>query len=388
MTGSLTAKPSDPLAVFEALLPEALEECTDREDRLAAFEALRECGLPHRKVEAWKYTDPSGVVSGPFTRPHHCGFGLTAPEVVQIGMARVFPTIGKNHPFALLSHALSHGGLELFVPPGTIVDEPVQIQLPAVAPNSLLCPALKIRVGAGSRVDFIVRSEEQGEGSLVSQVTHIAVAENANVSFTKLRSGRGAHFHLLLTEQAADSRLALFDSTVGGELTRNDLHATMNGENAEIDLHGLYLIDGRDHIDNHTTVDHTVSNTSSHQLYKGIMDERACGVFNGRIVVKPGAFGTDALQMNRNLLKDRAKVDTKPQLEIANDDVRCSHGATIGRLDAAQVFYLESRGLDHAAAEALLARGFAGEVIDLASAPARTALSEQVDVFFNREESE
>jgi Fe-S cluster assembly protein SufD len=237
-------------------------------------------------------------------------------------------------------------------------------------------------------VDFIVRSEEQGEGSLISQVTQITVAENANVSFTKLRSGRGAHFHLLLAEQAADSHLTLFDSTVGGELTRNDLHVAVNGENAEIDLHGLYLLDGRDHADNHTTVDHAVPNTSSHQLYKGILDGRACGVFNGRIVVKPGAFGTDALQMNRNLLNKKAKVDTKPQLEIANDDVRCSHGATIGRLDASQVFYLESRGLDHAAAEALLSRGFAGEVIDLAPAPARDALSGQVDEFFNREASE
>jgi len=384
MTGSLTAKTSDPLAVFAALIPEALEECTDREARLAAFEALRECGLPHRKVEAWKYTDPTGAVSGPFDRPHHCSYGLIAPDSVQIGMIQVFPNIGKNHPFALLSHALSHGGLEFIVPPDTVVDEPVQIRLPAIAPNSLLCPAIKIRVGAGSKVDFIVRSEEQGEGSLVSQVTQLTVAENANVSFTKLRSGRGAHFHLLLTDQAADCHLTLFDSTVGGELTRNDLHAEVTGENAEIDLHGLYLLTGSDHADSHTTVEHAVPNTRSRQLYKGILDGRACGVFNGRIVVKPGAHGTDALQMNRNLLSEKAKVDTKPQLEIANDDVRCSHGATIGRMDDAQVFYLESRGLDRTAAEALLARGFAGEVIDRAPAAARDALTKQVESYFSK----
>jgi Fe-S cluster assembly protein SufD len=388
MTGSLTAKTSNPLAVFEALIPEALEECTDREERLAAFEALRECGLPHRKVEAWKYTDPTGAVSGPFDRPHHCGYGLIAPDSVKIDMLRVFPTIGTNHPFALLSHALSHGGLEFFVLPDTVVEEPIQIRLPPIAPNSLLCPALKIRVGAGSKVDFIVRSEEQGEGSLVSQVTQLIVAENTQVSFTKIRSGRGAHFHLLLTEQAADSHLTLFDSTVGGELTRNDLHAVCAGENAEMDLHGLYLLHGSDHADSHTTVEHAVPNTRSRQLYKGILDGRACGVFNGRIVVKPGAHGTDALQMNRNLLNEKAKVDTKPQLEIANDDVRCSHGATIGRMDDAQVFYLESRGLDRASAEALLARGFAGEVIDLAPVAAQEALNRQVDLFFNREESE
>ena len=388
MTGSLTAKTNDPLDVFEVWLPEAAKEGFPIEERKAAFEALRECGLPHRKVEAWKYTDPSGAVSGPFDRPHHCGYGLTAPDALQIGMIRVFPTIGKNHPFALLSHALSHGGLELFVPPNTVLTDPIQIRLPPVAPNSLLCPALKIRVGAGSQADFIVLSEEQGGGSLVSQVTHITVAKNAKASFTKLRSGEGAHFHLLLTEQEADSRLTLFDSTVGGTLTRNDLHATMNGEQAEINLHGLSLLSGRDHADNHTTVDHTVPNTSSHQLVKSILDDHACGVFNGRIVVHPGAFGTDALQMNRNLLSGKAKVDTKPQLEIANDDVRCAHGATIGRMDAAQVFYLESRGLEPHVAEALLARGFAGEVIALAPAAAHEALNRQIESFFDRGASE
>ncbi|QHI69755.1 Fe-S cluster assembly protein SufD [Tichowtungia aerotolerans] len=385
MTGSLTAQRSDPLAVFEKLLPESFEEGFSREERLSAFEALRDCGLPHRKVEAWKYTDPSGAVTGPFDRPHHCGYGLTSPDSVRIGMLRTFPDIGKNHPFALLSHALSHGGLELVVPAHTVVDEPVQIRLPVVQPGSLLCPALKIKVGTGSKVDFIVRSEEQGADSLVSQVTQMTVAENANVSFTRLRSGQGAHFHLLLTQQAADSRLTLFDSTVGGALTRNDLHAELKGRNAEIDLYGLYLLDGTGHADNHTTVSHSVPYTYSRQLYKGILDDHACGVFNGRVVVQPGACGSDALQMNRNLLSGKAKVDTKPQLEIGNDDVRCSHGATIGRLDEAQIFYLRSRGLDRSAAEALLARGFAGEVIDLAPAGAQDVLNAQIEEFFERE---
>lgn len=382
MTGSLTAQRSDPLAVFEKLLPEAAEEGFPLAERQAAFDALRDCGLPHRKVEAWKYTDPSGAVVGPFERPHHCGYGLVAPDSVKIGMLREFPNIGKNHPFALLSYALSHGGLELLVPPETVVEEAVQIRLPRVQSGSLLCPALKIKVGTGSKVDFVVRSEEQGAGSLISQVTQLSVAENANVSFTHLRSGGGAHFHLLLTQQAADSRLALFESTVGGELTRNDLHAELIGENAEIDLHGLYLLTGTEHADNHTTVSHAVPNTFSRQLYKGILDDHACGVFNGRIVVQPGAHGTDALQMNRNLLSGKAKVDTKPQLEIGNDDVRCSHGATIGRLDEAQIFYLRSRGLDRSAAEALLARGFAGEVIDLAPVAVRDALIGQTEAWF------
>ncbi len=366
MTGSLTPTANPVLKQFEALLPQALEESKDPAGQRAAFEALRECGLPHRKVEAWKYTDTSAAVAGPFIRPHHGAFGLRAPDSVQLKLIKQFPAIGKNDPFALLSRALSHGGIELSVPAGIAVEELVEITLPAARENELLCPALVIRVGAGSKVDFVVRSKNQAAGSLVSLIAQIAVDENAAVSFTKIRTGEGANFSHLQTRQAAGSRLALFEATVGGQLTRNDLHAVLAGEGAEMDVNGLYAVSAREHADNHTTVEHAVPNTVSRQLYKGIMNGRAAGVFNGRIVVNPGASGTDALQMNRNLLRSRtARIDTKPQLEIANDDVRCSHGATIGRLDEAAVFYLQSRGLDRAQAEGLLARGFVGEVIEL-----------------------
>jgi Fe-S cluster assembly protein SufD len=390
MTGSLT-KPADPvLEQFEALLPEALEESKDPAAQRAAFEALRKCGFPHRKVEAWKYTDVSAAVAGPFKRPHAGAYGLLLPEPVQWKILPGLPKVGNDQPFALLSLALSHGGIEVTVPAGTVVDQLVEIDLPVAKANILLCPALSIHVGAGSRVDFLVRSDRQGDNSLLSWIAQITVEENASVSFTRIRTGSGANFCHLQTRQAAGSHLALFDATVGGALTRNDLHAVLAGEGAELDLHGLYAVSGREHADNHTTVEHAVPNTRSRQLYKGIIGGHAGGVFNGRIVVKPGAKGTDALQMNRNLLRSRtAKVDTKPQLEIANDDVRCTHGAAIGRLDDAQIFYLESRGLDRAAAEALLARGFAGEVIDLVKNSAvRETLSGLAEEFFDRSETE
>jgi Fe-S cluster assembly protein SufD len=378
------------LEQFAALLPEALEESKDPAGQRAAFEALRACGLPHRKVEAWKYTDVSKAVAGPFKRPHAGAFGLLVPKPVQLRMVETFPTIGNDQPFALLSRALSHGGIELTVPAGTVIDELVEIDLPVAKANVLLCPTLVIKVGAGSRVDFLVRSDRQGDDSLLSWIAQITVEENAAVSLTKIRTGSGANFCHLQTRQAAGSRLTLFDATVGGALTRNDLHAVLAGEGAEIELNGLYAISGREHADNHTTVEHAVPNTRSRQLYKGIIGGHACGVFNGRIVVNRGAKGTDALQMNRNLLRSRtAKADTKPQLEIANDDVRCSHGATIGRLNDAQIFYLESRGLDRPAAEALLARGFAGEVIDWVKNPAvRTTLHNLAEEFFNRNDAE
>jgi Fe-S cluster assembly protein SufD len=351
---------------FAAMLPEALEESKNPAAQQAAFDAFVACGLPHRKVEAGKYTDVSKAVAGPFKRPHAGAFGLLIPDAVKLSMMTAFPTIGKNDPFALLSVALSHGGLQVTVPPNTVVDELVEIDLPVAAAGKLICATLVIKVGAGSQVDFLIGPERQGAGSLVSTIVQIEVEENASVSVTKTRTGSGANFCHLQTRQAANSRLSLFEATVGGDLTRNDVTAVLAGEGAEIEVNGFYAASGRDHVDNHTTIEHAVPNTSSRQLYKGILGGHACGVFNGRIVVKPGAKGADALQMNRNLLSRRtAKVDTKPQLEIGNDDVRCSHGATIGRLDAAQLFYLKSRGLDPQEAEALLARGFAGEVIDL-----------------------
>lgn len=366
MTGSSKKTADEIVEHFAAMLPDAVEESKDPDAQRAAFEAFRACGLPHRKVEAWKYTDVSDVVARDFVRPHAGAFGFLTPKEVKLSILQKFPGIGKNDPFALLSCALSHGGLKVTVSPDTVVDDLVEIDLPVAGKGRILCPTLVIDVGANSKIDFLIGPEKQGEDSLVTSIVRLNVGENANVSLAKTRTGSGANFCHMQTRQEAGSRLSFFELTVGGELTRNDVHAVLAGEGAELDINGLYALNGKEHADNHTTVEHAVPNTTSRQLYKGILDDRACGVFNGRIVVNPGAQNTDALQMNRNLLRgEKARVDTKPQLEIGNDDVRCAHGATIGRLDEAQLFYLASRGLGTAEARSLLARGFAGEVLDL-----------------------
>lgn len=377
---------------FASLLQGVLAEVDPKghEERRAAFQAFCDCGLPHRKVEAWKYTDVNQAVTGPFHRPSYAPLVLSGAEAIERMPISVLPDVGKDQPFALLSRALSHGGVELTVPEGVEIDKAIEIDLPVAAPNDLLCPALIIRVGAGSRVDFLVRSTGRGEGSLASWLVQLDVGEKASVSVTKISSGKGAEFCHMQTRQESASHLALFDATIGGSLTRNDLTAVLAGENAEIALNGLYAVSGKEHADHHTTIEHAVPNTRSRQLYKGIISGEACGVFNGRIVVKRGARGADALQMNRNLLCSRtAMVDSKPQLEIDNDDVRCSHGATIGRLDEAQIFYLKSRGLEPREAEAILARGFAGEVIDRIRNPVvRATLHQLVGDFFDRKEAE
>lgn len=375
-----------------AMLPGALADPAggDREARVAAFDAFCKGGLPHRKVESWKYTDITSVLAGPFRRPPSAALSLLLPEGVRQRGLSDYPVVGQDQPLALLSRALSHGGVELAVPAGVEIREVVEIVLPPAGANDVVCPALCIRVGAGSRVDFLVRATGQAGGSLVSSLVRVEVEENASVSLAKLRTGSGSNFCSLQTRQASASRLFLFEATIGGGLTRNDLHAVLAGEGAEIGVDGLYAVTGGEHVDNHTTVEHAVPNTSSRQLYKGIVAGTACAVFNGRIVVAPGARGTDALQMNRNLLCSRtASVDTKPQLEIGNDDVRCTHGATIGRLEEGQIFYLQSRGLDPRAAAALLSRGFAGEVIDRVRHPGvREALRSVAGEFFDRQEAE
>ncbi len=201
---------------------------------------------------------------------------------------------------------------------------------------------------------------------LTNAVTDIVVGEGARLDHYKLQheSPRAFHIGRARVSQQRDSRFASCSIAFGGRLVRNDVHAVLRGEGAECALNGLFVIGGQQHSDTHTVVDHAAPHGTSRQLYKGVLDGRARGVFNGRIVVRPGAQKTDAHQTNKNLLlADGVEVDSKPQLEIFADDVKCSHGAADGQLAAEALFYLKSRGLDEAAARALLTYGFASEVL-------------------------
>jgi Fe-S cluster assembly protein SufD len=156
-----------------------------------------------------------------------------------------------------------------------------------------------------------------------------------------------------------------FNITFGGELVRNDINSQLDGENIETHFYGLYMINGKQHVDNHTFVDHAKPNCMSNELYKGILDENARGVFNGKIIVRQDAQKTNAYQQNKTiLLSNSAKIDTKPQLEIFADDVKCSHGATVGHLDDESEFYIRSRGVPKELAKSMLIRAFANDVIE------------------------
>jgi Fe-S cluster assembly protein SufD len=183
--------------------------------------------------------------------------------------------------------------------------------------------------------------------------------------------------------QGASSNVTSNNIALGAALARNEIAAVLEGEGAECTLNGLYLTTGRQHIDNHTTLDHASPHTTSHELYKGILDGKSEGVFHGRIIVRPEAQKTDAIQRNKNLLLSRdAVINTKPQLEIYADDVRCTHGATVGQVDQDAVFYLRSRGIGLEEARNLLTFAFTSDLIE--SIPVEAIRTRIASALFDR----
>jgi Fe-S cluster assembly protein SufD len=198
-----------------------------------------------------------------------------------------------------------------------------------------------------------------------AQLTHVRLQEE---------SPQGFHVGRVLVQQAADSRYLSHNLQTGAAWSRLDLAVELAAPGAEVELDGLYAVTGRQHLDNHTRVDHLAPHTTSRELYRGILDGHGRAVFNGKVRVAPHAFKTDAQQANHNLLLSRgAEIDTKPELEIYADDVKCSHGATIGQLDEQQLFYLRSRGIDAESARALLVGAFAERLMALLPLPALAA---------------
>jgi Fe-S cluster assembly protein SufD len=205
------------------------------------------------------------------------------------------------------------------------------------------------------------------------------VGDNASLDHTKLQQEDTDAFHVatMQFEQGRDSVVRSHNISVGAGLSRTDVNAILNGDGVDCTLNGLYLASGTQHVDTHMRVEHVRPHGGSHELYKGILDGRARAVFNGRIYVHQEAQKTDAKQSNRNLLLSReALVNSNPQLEIFADDVKCTHGSTVGQLDAEAVFYLRSRGIDEEAARSLLIYAFAGDVLEGLRVP---ALRERVE---------
>jgi Fe-S cluster assembly protein SufD len=368
--------------------------------RDAAFARFVELGFPDTHHEEWRFTNVApiartrfapgrwGVVEskaakGPIQLVFANGHLLTRPESLPAGLqvggiaddpAVIQPQLSQHavfseNAFVALNTAMIADGALVRVARGAVIEEPIEIyylttgaaQPIAVHPRGL------ILVGADARCTIVERYQGAGEGVYFNNaVTEIVVGERAAVDHYRVQLETANAFHIV-TLHATIGRSASFAShsiSLGGALVRNDANATLS-EGSEATLNGLYIVNGTQHIDNHTMIDHTMPHGTSHELYKGILDGKAHAVFNGKIIVRKDAQKTDSKQTNKNLvLSDDSVVDTKPELQIFADDVRCTHGATIGQLDSEAMFYLQSRGIGKSEARSLLTYAFAQDVVD------------------------
>jgi Fe-S cluster assembly protein SufD len=349
--------------------------------RREAIEHFAAHGFPTRRDEDRRFTDVSAIAETPFEhglpRVVHSapvpGVRIARldeilerdPERLEPHLARLAES--KANGFAALNTALFETGLVVEIEPGARVAEPIAIEI--AAPDAATATAAhgRILVLAGRDSEAVVLERYSGSGAyLQNQVTEVVVESHARLEHVRVQRESPAAYHVatLVAHQADGSHFASHSIALGARIARVDVQVHLGAEGADCHLNGLYLGRDRQLIDHHTGVDHAVPHTKSRELYKGILDGRAHGVFRGRIHVRPHAQKTDAEQTNRNLLlSDDASVNTKPQLEIHADDVKCAHGASIGRLDPNALFYLRSRGIELGRARALLAFAFASEIV-------------------------
>lgn len=308
----------------------------------------------------------------------------TDRRVLQPHLAR-YASVETN-PFTALSTAfLSDGGF-VHVPADTSATQPIHLVFVTTreSAGSVIHPRNLVIMDRGSRASVIESYVTLSTGSpyWTNAVTEVVTGPNSWLEHTRIQreSERSYHIGATYVNQHRDSHYRSFSMAMGGALARHNLHVRLDGENVETLLYGLYLTRGSQLVDNHTAIFHDHPNCRSWEVYKGVLDGRSRAVFNGKVFVRPEAQKTDAKQTNRNLLlSDTAKVDTKPQLEIFADDVKCTHGATVGRLDDLALFYARSRGIAAAEAQRLLTYAFAAEVIEeVTLEPVRTELERLV----------
>ncbi len=391
-----------------------------REGAIARFAAL---GFPTMKQEAWRFTSVAPIAEQHFTLAPPPVSRLPSPAVVEslaLGLGpRIVVVDGRYAPglsslaglpegvqatslaaatragsggelarrhlaryapwqdnaFAALNTAFLADGAFVHIAADTALAQPLEILFlatsgagggaadgPAVShPRSLFV------VERGARAALIESYASLADGvQWTNAVTETVVGEAARVELYRVqREGRNA-YHIATTQsrQERDSYLALHALTLGGSLARHDITTVLDGPGAELILNGLYLLGGSQHADHHTVIDHAQPHCASHEFFNGVLAERAHGVFNGRIIVRPGAQRTDSKQTNNNLLlSTEARADSQPQLEIYADDVKCTHGSTVGPLDQTALYYLRSRGLSPETARSLVTYGFAAEIL-------------------------
>jgi len=292
-------------------------------------------------------------------------------ERVRAHLAQVAP-FGAD-PFCAVNTAWLRDGAAVLTDRNRDIARPIHLLFLSASPGAAVYPRALIVTARGSRCtvveDFLSSHEAAG---FTNGVTEVVVGENASVRHVRLQRESANAFHIAAcgVRVARDGRYSSVSVSVGGRISRYNLNVLQGAEGTSFEIDGLALISGRQLADTHTFLDHAHPQGRSRQLHKCIADGAAHAVFNGKILVRPGAQRTDSAQQSRNLLlSDRAHVDTKPQLEIFADDVKCAHGATVGQLDTEQIFYLRSRGMDEPSARNLLTLAFAAEIVERIALP-------------------
>ncbi len=356
--------------------------------RERAAETFAKLGWPTTRLEEWRYTnlaplqkiewrtdDSAQHVDSPATLA-----GRAALELVFVN-GRLTQTSGaagralaetqtiadwERNAMVALNTANAQDGARIEIPAGTIVDGFIHLLFIGSGDGVWSHPRNVIRVGANAQVTIV--ETYAGSGSyFTNAVTEIVAHESAVVDHTKVECESLTAYHVgnVFIRQERAANVTSRTIAIGGAIVRNETHVVLGGEGASVALDGLFAGTGSQHLDNRTVIDHVYPHCESLELYKGVLDQNARGVFDGLIIVRPGAVKTVSKQTNRNLLlSETAIVDSKPNLEIHNNDVKCNHGSTIGQLDEEALFYLRSRGVSEAEARSLLIHAFASEIAD------------------------
>ena len=394
-----------------------------REGAIARFAEL---GFPTTKQEEWRFTSVAPIVEMPFTHPASRTPHLAAREIesfligtgprvvlvdgryapqlsspagqsggVQVGSLASAVADGPSGElarehlsrharwhdsvFAALNTAFLADGAFVHVPAGVTLEQPIELVFlssgrPGAAGPTVSHPRSLIVIERGAQAAVVETYAGLGEGVYWSNaVSEIVVGDGARAELYRVQR-EGLHgFQVATTHsrQERDSFLGVHVVTLGAALARHDITSVLAGAGAELILNGLYLLRAAQHADHHTVIDHAQPHCASHEYFNGVLAERAHGVFTGRIIVRPGAQRTDSKQTNNNLLlSTEARADSQPQLEIYADDVKCTHGSTVGPIDPTQLYYLRSRGLSSEAAQSILTYGFGAEILDRMRRPA------------------
>jgi Fe-S cluster assembly protein SufD len=378
-----------------------------RESAMAQFERL---GFPTTRLEQWRFTSVAPIAERTFSLARN-GVGSVDPAIVApigngglaavvvngrfaaqasslknlpkgvqiLGLEQALEndpnsiepylaklTLTQSNAFTSLNTAFIRDGLVIFIAPHTVVETPIEIVFASTGADAVSHPRLLVVAGEGSAITLLERYVGEG-AAFTNAVGEVWLGANATIDHYKLQEQPADSFHVasMFVHSARNGNFTSHSLTFGGSLVRNDVLAVLDGEGIDCTLNGLYVGRANQLIDNHTTIDHAMPHCSSHEVYKGIMADRSRGVFNGKIIVRPDAQKTDAKQTNKALLlSDDANVNTKPELEIFANDVKCTHGAAIGQLDEDAMFYLRSRGLSVAESRAMLIHAFAGDILN------------------------